>query len=610
MLLLIFSIPAECQWTARPSFRNVLYCSQYSGGTFCVCPHGVFVLERSGELLPITNTSGLSAACVSAGAANQGIIAVGYEYGGIDIFRDGRKIHIPDITLGNSMNGSAVRDIAFSGTSIIACGAFGVSLLDAGRGEVISACSLPGVESCYAADGIIYAQTSQGTYSASIDSPYLQDPARWAFSVGGQLTDTKSPYAGPVPASLPSDDVEDWASADGTITIASAFRSEVSRGGVYFEEHPGGAVFTSVFYNPYNPRHVFMGDSRGTLFEYIGHSLKNSYTGRVHGRIVDMECTPEGDLLILSDDRYNPVTIFDHNGNWHSAVSFQSMNCPSPSQIVRISDYVFLVAAGSAGIFAVDLAGTPLDFSDDRHVSVYPSAGGARIGNAVSCMAMDMDGQLLVGTDLGVALCAYPGRIMEGTANFQSPIVQEPLGSNDQYAQHLLRYKHITDIAVDAANRKWISTLGAGVFLVSADIDRELLHFNERNSPLPSDTVYRINIVQSTGDVYFATRNGVASYLSDVQGASADLSKVLVYPNPVRPGYDGDISVSGLEDGCDVRITDAAGRLVYACESDGGRVSWDGLNLNGHRCASGVYLIFVVNPLTGHKVVKKLLIVR
>ena len=311
----------------------------------------------------------------------------------------------------------------------------------------------------------------------------------------------------------------------------------------------------------------------------------------------------------LSQNSGSPVSIFDHNGGWHIASSFKTMDCPLPLQLVKVSDYVFAVCMGSKGIFAVDLAGTPLDFSDDSYSSFYPSAD-SRIGSEVCCMAMDPSGRLIIGTNKGVAYSQHPENLAHGQSSFARPVVTEPLGSSDPYSQYLLSSKRVSSIAVDAAGRKWIATHGQGVFLVSDDMSEEILRLNERNSLLPSDSVMALSIVQRTGEVFFATRNGLASYLSDVQEASDDLSQVLVYPNPVRPDYDGDISISGLEDGCDVRIADISGHLVFRSESQGGRVSWDGLNLNGRRCSTGVYLIFVTNKQTEHKTVKKLLIVR
>ncbi|MBR2201160.1 MAG: T9SS type A sorting domain-containing protein, partial [Bacteroidales bacterium] len=131
-----------------------------------------------------------------------------------------------------------------------------------------------------------------------------------------------------------------------------------------------------------------------------------------------------------------------------------------------------------------------------------------------------------------------------------------------------------------------------------------------RNSPLPSDTIVALEIVQNTGEVFIHTANGLASYVSDAQKSADDLDNILIYPNPVRPNYDGEIHISGLESGSDVRITDVAGHLVHKSVAESGLLSWDGTNLNGRRCATGVYLVFVYNVETGDRKVKKLLIVR
>jgi len=611
VLTLTVSNIANAQWTMRPCYGNVLDWCEYDGGTLCVCPNAAFVVHGDGELQALNRCTGLSSAYVSAGAASGNTIAIGYENGSMDIIRSGRKTYVDNISYGNLLNGSVVRDIAFSDDLIIAAGDFGVSMLDAASGNVLG-CSVmdtPVVQCCVFGGRIYVRLKSSDVRSIDVGTQLFQDPEAWRVEDVFPMGVETSAYNGPFPKSLPSDQANHMASMDGGITIASRYYCHVEKNEIFYLENPDGVDFTCVFYNPYNPDHVFLGDADGTLHEYLNHKPKAKYQGRISGRITGMQCTPEGDLLILSQNRNNPVTIFDHNGNWHSADSFKSMNCASPKQLLQISDYVFAVAMGDMGIFVVDMQGTPLDFSDDTSASTYPNSG-TKVGGTVNCMAMDSDGRLIVGTNAGVAYFQHPEKITEGQTACARPVITETLGSDDTYSQYLLHSKNVTSIAVDAAGRKWLATGGAGVFLVSADMDAELMRLNERNSLLPSDTVYSIDIVQRTGLVYMHTRNGMASYMGDVEMPSDNLENVLVYPNPVRPDYDGDICISGLEDGCDVRIADISGHLVYKCEAMGGRVTWDGNNLNGHRCATGVYLIMVTNVETGHKIVKKLLIVK
>ena len=98
--------------------------------------------------------------------------------------------------------------------------------------------------------------------------------------------------------------------------------------------------------------------------------------------------------------------------------------------------------------------------------------------------------------------------------------------------------------------------------------------------------------------------------MTDTQDAQNGLDNVKIYPNPVRENYDGEIFISGLEDNCDIRITDISGKLVYKTVSQGGKISWDGKNLNSNRCATGVYLVFITGLDSKNIAVKKLLIIR
>ncbi len=609
-MLLSLSTMADAQWTQRPSCAEVLdYCS-FGEGTLCICKNAAFVVDGDGEMQILSRGHGLGSAYVSAGAASGNTIAIGYEDSSMDIIRGGRTIHIDCIASGNFLHNSAIRQIIFSGDLILACGDFGIAKVDSQRAQVLAVCNIgQPVARCAVSGGRVYLMLPDITVSIDADSPYFQDPDHWSRSDSFLFGPDAAPYNGPHPNTLPSDYVAYMASQEGSVIIASRFFSELSKRDLRYVENPDGVDFSCAFYNPYNSSHVFLGAVDGTLYEYLGHSLRSRHQGHVHGRIVGMECTPEGDLLILSHDRSNPVMVFDHNGNWHAAESFRSMNCPNPRQLIRVDEYVFAVAMGDRGIFVLDMRGTPLDFNDDVSASTYPNSGG-RVGSEVNCLAMDPDGRLVAGTNAGVVYYPNPGKICDGAADCVRPVVSESMGASETYSQYLLHSRCVTSMDVDAAGRKWIATRDAGVFLVSSDMDSELMRLNERNSQLPSDTVFAINIVQQTGEVFFATRNGVASYMSGVEKPAQNLDRVIVYPNPVRPDYEGSISISGLEDGCDVRITDISGHLVYKCESLGGRVEWDGQNLSGRRCASGVYLVFVVNVASGHKIVKKLLIVR
>jgi hypothetical protein len=84
--------------------------------------------------------------------------------------------------------------------------------------------------------------------------------------------------------------------------------------------------------------------------------------------------------------------------------------------------------------------------------------------------------------------------------------------------------------------------------------------------------------------------------MGEATGAGDEFDDVYVYPNPVRETYDGPVVVKGLVEDTDVRITDIAGNLVHKAKSLGGQAIWDGKNLNGNRCKTGIYLVFLTDP--------------
>jgi ligand-binding sensor domain-containing protein len=179
----------------------------------------------------------------------------------------------------------------------------------------------------------------------------------------------------------------------------------------------------------------------------------------------------------------------------------------------------------------------------------------------------------------------------------------------DSVAQHLLEFETVTAIAVDGSNKKWFGTEKAGVFLMSDDGQKEILHFTAENSPLFSNTITNIVIDGNTGEVYFGTANGIISYKSNATLGSEVISNVYAYPNPVREGYTGTIGIKGLVKDSDVKITDAAGHLVYETKSEGGQAIWNGKNFTGEKIKTGVYFVFCSSPDATDKLVTKIMVI-
>ena len=180
----------------------------------------------------------------------------------------------------------------------------------------------------------------------------------------------------------------------------------------------------------------------------------------------------------------------------------------------------------------------------------------------------------------------------------------------DNLAQELFYQQSITDIAVDGSNNKWIAIADAGVFQVSPNGQSVLHKFTKENSPLPSNNINDIEIDGVTGEVFFATDKGLVSFKGTATKANDDLNNVYVFPNPVRPGFSGEVNISGLIDKANVKITDIEGNLVFETTSQGGTVMWDTTAFGKYKVASGVYMIFIASDDGAETKVKKVMIIR
>lgn len=221
-------------------------------------------------------------------------------------------------------------------------------------------------------------------------------------------------------------------------------------------------------------------------------------------------------------------------------------------------------------------------------------------------IAIDNRNQLWIGSVGGL-------RVLSNVSQFNSAdeMVSRPIiFVEDDLPQELLANQFVTDIVVDGANNKWIGTADAGVFLLSPNGQETLQRFTVNNSPLPSNFISDIDINSKTGEVFFATNKGMVSFKGTSTGGSDNLSNVVVYPNPVRPGYTGTVKITGLLDKANVKVTDISGNLVFEQISAGGTIEWDTTAFGKYKVASGVYMIFITSDDALETKVSKVMIVR
>lgn len=209
----------------------------------------------------------------------------------------------------------------------------------------------------------------------------------------------------------------------------------------------------------------------------------------------------------------------------------------------------------------------------------------------------DKKGRIWIGTDNGVFEITDPKKLTSSTAFVNHLKVPRNDGTN--LADYLLASQMVSDIDIDSSNRKWISTIGSGVYLVSENGDAIIDHYTTDNSILPSNNVLSVKCDPNSNKVYFGTSQGLLEYNSTSSPGQEDYSGVYAYPNPVRPDYKGWITVAGLMENSLVKIADASGNVVHQGRSDGGMFTWDGCNSSGDRVKTGVYFVFASQNATG-----------
>ena len=154
----------------------------------------------------------------------------------------------------------------------------------------------------------------------------------------------------------------------------------------------------------------------------------------------------------------------------------------------------------------------------------------------------------------------------------------------------------------------WVGTKN-GVWLISPDGDKTIYRFTTENSPLPDNDVKQIAIDGNNGETFFSTAKGIVSFRSTATEGGLQTNNVLVFPNPVPPGYSGSIAIRGLVNNAIVKITELDGRLVYQTRALGGQAIWNGKNYKGQSIAAGIYLVIISDEGKQEKAVSRIVFI-
>jgi hypothetical protein len=214
-------------------------------------------------------------------------------------------------------------------------------------------------------------------------------------------------------------------------------------------------------------------------------------------------------------------------------------------------------------------------------------------------IALDRDDLLWITTTNGVT-------VIPTTSNFANNPVDPftPVFGN----QRLLLQQIVNAVEVDGGNRKWFGTNG-GLYCFSPETDRLIHFFDIENSLLLDNQIIDLR-VNATGELFILSQNGIISYQTDAAKPEESLNNITLFPNPIRPNFEGVFTVKGLPFDSNIKITAPDGRVIHTGFSNGGIATWDLRLPSGDRTSSGIYLIFVLNDSFTEKFVGKVAVIR
>ncbi len=305
---------------------------------------------------------------------------------------------------------------------------------------------------------------------------------------------------------------------------------------------------------------------------------------QIRTRIGDIELDERGGIWLTNNRADNPLKYFDRD--WNCSVYNPGYGNEYTQLSIDQRGYIWIATHDNATGFIVYDPGDLNDPMDDRSKG-FSSSNSSIPQNKVWDIAVDLDGDIWVGTDQGMVV--FTCDPFNDNCTGRTPTVDV-----DGSIAYLLSSERCRALAIDGGNRKWVGTEN-GIFVIEANSNDLLTSFNITNSPLISNRIISIDMNPSTGEVYIGTAEGLMIYKTDATFGDPNeqvASEVLVYPNPVRPGYNGPIAIKGLARDATIQITDIQGQLIFEGEANGGEAIWNGMDYNGVRASTGVYLLY------------------
>ena len=664
-LILFFSLVASAlaggvgTWKNYLAYSDVQWVEEGSNKLYVLASNSLYTYNKNDQSIKTYDkVNGLSDTDIRFIAWNKTArrLVIIYSNNNIDLLDDrGNVTNVPDYYLKTTMADKTVNGIDMSGVYCYLSTGFGLVKLNVAKAEISDSYNLSfPVNYSYIEGGYIYAASqSNGLYRAPLTANLL-DKNNWT-QVGGYVARPKTMDANLLNQAKTLNPGGPKYNGFAYIqylnnrlyTVPGMFKSgyadsntpgavQILHDGEWANYQENLSLKTGYDYldnnvlavDPRNANHVFVGGRTG-LYEFLDGQLKayynkdNSllqgamYKGRELGNnyvLINGLCFDnKGDLWILNSQasRENLLRL---------SADGQMTSFSKPALMkdgVGGSVLTSMVFDNRNNLwFCNDHWDYPALFcyqpTTDKLLSFtrFVNEDGSNLDLVPHSVMPLSNGDVWVTTTIGPLLLSRSAIDNPETAVFTQ--VKVPRNDGTNLADYLLSGIDVTCMAIDGGGRKWFGTKANGVYLISADNMTQVKHILSSNSPLLSDNILSIAINNTTGEVFFGTDKGLCSYMSDATTPSDRPSgdNTYAYPNPVKPGYTGPITIVGLSMNADVKIVTTNGVLVAAGTSTGGSFVWNGKDQFGKPVASGVYMVESADEDGNNGVVCKVAIVR
>ena len=666
-LLSINSIHAD-DWKIYASYHNATQAVKTDSRIFVLANGDLYSYDtedQTVELYDKTNAlSDFGIAQIAYSTATKKLVAI-YENGNIDLIgMDNTRWNIPDLKM-KSMDDKTINELKVVGKEALISLNSGLALLDLTRGYFVDFYAFDSKVTNAAISGNkIYVKTStevlEGDRSLS-----LLDINNWKKVASSTITFGKTEAEQKEEAALlekvknivPDSPIRNWSYklnmvgkrllvAGGNFYYpevdykGTAMKYENGRWSAFDEEAAIALVgekayqnVTDIVQDPNDSEHHWLGTKRSGIYEFKNYKLVNHYSldnsplasilpdsknADRYVRVTALNYDKEGNLWMCNDECDTIVRILKKDGTWRSYYYSEAAKKPTwDHTYFDQRGWAWINSRrtsnnGESGLLIINTNGTIDKQSDDQHrylSTFYNQNGESYTPDLYYCTIEDLNNDMWIGCTKGIFMTATPEEIFKSNLSFTQPIVPRNDGSG--LGDYLLNGIPVKCIAIDGGNRKWVGTLNNGVYLLSANGLETIEHFTTENSPLISDEINDIAIDGETGEVFIATSKGLCSYHGDATDPASSMSSnnLKVYPNPVRPEYQGKVHITGLMYNSNVKIVSAAGKLVIEGTSVGGEFSWDCCTQNGKRVGSGIYYALCTDEDGKKGAVAKILII-